>query len=540
MNLIYRLLTLLVLVAGIALFWRVDHLSTQDGPVHLYMATLDRDIDSPDFDKARYYLQRENKPTPNQLTHFILKNLLRFLSMDQAEKILVSGMVLLLLTGTAFALAPLGGNPLLFVSLAVPLAHSYTLHLGLYNYYFSLGLFLFGAGLWIRWAMERHIKWLLRFCLLFAFSILTHPFATGSLALFAGVATLSGVLRPAGDGEEAISLRELALFALFLVPGAMLMLAFVLSDTGIRAPHTVYQWHIPWIERLHQFFTLGFNQTYTAENMLISAVNLAALLALIIVALVGLRRHGPVHTLVSRSLLAAFLAFLLLYFMAPFRFKDDIFITDRLLPFVYLSLLLWLGSLPLNRFANLALTLLSLGAALVTLNMRDGEYRNFDRVIAHYLQPFEHMEPNHTVLALNISLAESAQKVETVGRPWHPSSFFPTPVQHQSARGAATRKLIDLSTFQLGTNLFWIAYRDAVNPYRSFSKIEFYLTQSELNDFRNRGGEVDYLLIWGSTESMLVNFAQGEALLTLLGKDYDLIKAYDDEYPMRLYRRRKA
>src|SRR5437870_3738316 len=89
------LFTALVLLPLVPL-WAVPYFPSQDGPTHLENAVILRDYDRSDRPMLRDFYVLNTHLDPNWLGHLALRGLLAFLPVFLAEKVLLSGYLLLL------------------------------------------------------------------------------------------------------------------------------------------------------------------------------------------------------------------------------------------------------------------------------------------------------------------------------------------------------------------------------------------------------------------------------------------------------------
>src|SRR5436309_3810282 len=90
----------LLLVALIALhlipIWAFTYFPSQDGPAHLENANIIREYDHPARTAFRAYYVLNETLTPNWFGHLVLAGLMSFMPILVAEKVFLSGYVLLL------------------------------------------------------------------------------------------------------------------------------------------------------------------------------------------------------------------------------------------------------------------------------------------------------------------------------------------------------------------------------------------------------------------------------------------------------------
>src|SRR5258708_8094313 len=126
-----------VLIA-LAPIWSVRYLPTQDGPSHLYNSWLLRELLRGTNAAIEHAYRIDWHPNPNWLTSAVLALLMTVVPPLVAEKLFVSGIVLLFAAGI-WMYAGDEGRPYAF--LAIPFAYSLLLQSGFYNFCVGLGLY---------------------------------------------------------------------------------------------------------------------------------------------------------------------------------------------------------------------------------------------------------------------------------------------------------------------------------------------------------------------------------------------------------------
>jgi hypothetical protein len=163
---------------------------TQDGPMHKYYVHVIASLFSGSHTYNSYEIRR---PFPPYATHYaVLLGLIRFLSVDLAEKILVVLIFLCTAYGFRYCARCLGpsGN---WVSLCmVPLLLHWSLVMGFLNYSLAVGLFFWAAGLWSR---AGDVRLWLTFAGVIILLALTHPVPLLLLLAFCSLDLLIRILQ---------------------------------------------------------------------------------------------------------------------------------------------------------------------------------------------------------------------------------------------------------------------------------------------------------------------------------------------------------
>ena len=216
----HAIFALLVLVQ-LAPIWLFRFFPSQDGPAHLNSAVgIWQYLSNPDS-VFRVYYTLNSEITANWPTHLLLLALMRAFPVLIAEKILLSGYVLLFAVAVRYALAAAKPEARGFSYLALPFIANWTLHMGFYNFAYGLPLLFFSLGLYLR--LERVFS-LGRVFALVGLSIALY-LLHGLIWAIAFNAVLCLGLWSAVI-ERRISPRKLGVAALAYLPGLLFFLSF--------------------------------------------------------------------------------------------------------------------------------------------------------------------------------------------------------------------------------------------------------------------------------------------------------------------------
>jgi hypothetical protein len=146
-NLFFALLIVLHLVP----IYSFKYFPSCDGPAHLSNADILREYHRPDYPIFREYYVLNKNFEPNLLGHLVLVGLMYFLPMLVAEKVLLSGYVILLPISIRYALCAIRPDAGFLAVLAFPFIYNFLFHMGFYNFSYSLTMFFFVVGYWLKY-----------------------------------------------------------------------------------------------------------------------------------------------------------------------------------------------------------------------------------------------------------------------------------------------------------------------------------------------------------------------------------------------------
>ena len=521
------LLFAILLILHVAPIWAFRFFPTQDGPGHQALAFILRQYDRPDAGFLRQYYALNREALPNEFIFFLMNHVLGFLPVPITEKVLLTLYVILFPLSVRYALRGIanpGINRAGFLAiLSFPFIYNYTLHMGFFNFSFSLPAFFFTVGYWLRHGERMTLLRTAALALLILWVYFCHPVTLVMTA--AALLTLAGwrvfLERGAGFG------RWLLPPLLALLPAVALMASFLGRRIGSKIDFLPL-----WVKLKH------LAGLYSLASLSHWTPPLAAALALLFYVLVvlALRQRGRRPPEVRDGLLLVVLVFLASYLLAPSEISGGGFVTHRLNLFPFLALLLWLGACEFSnrrrRWTQIAATVLSLLFLLVYTHA----YALLNRGLSEIAAAGDHMEPDHTFLYLSFS-----HKGEQPNHRDRELAFRTEPFLHAGGYVAAEKRLVDLSLYEANEDYFPLYYRPNLNPYRHLSVgllgIEQTPPQAEILAYPQRtGGRVDYVLLWGLRPDR-----QGEPevrkVLDQLAAGYDVVwKGADGR--VELYRAR--
>lgn len=477
-------------------FWVVANVPTTDGPSHVYNAwILERLAIPPGDPQLAPFYQIDWRPLPNWIGHATLALLLPVFSPATAEKILVSGSVVLFLLGARSLAGAVDPERRWLAFLAFPLVFNQTFQLGLFNFGFSLGFFLFAVAFWWRHRTAPGLGFALRLNGLLLLCYFSHV-VSALLALFAiGVLWLVTL--------RAAPWRRHLLHVALLAPQAILPLWFVRSNAGGPVatgwPVSVLVRYFCRLEVLFSF----------SESQILLGTLLAALFLLLAVATLAGRR--PLVLREEDGFLLLALLFVVIYFVSPEGMSGGTLLKNRLSLYPWLLLLPWLAprfsprwNRPLRTALVAVLALVAAGNVVAHVRW----YRTADRDVQAFLATTGGIAPGTRVLPLLFDRKASVCVLPLLG--------------HAFDRAATEKRLIDWSNYEAATDKFPIRFRGMPRP--DLWVVEAMPEQLHPDPYRD---QIDYVFCW--------KMPPGSSLGRRLLWRFALIS---EQGPARLYERR--
>jgi hypothetical protein len=535
---------LLLFFALLALYvlplWSFRYFPSQDGPAHLENALMLKEYDAPDSARYRDFYTINPHPDPNWFGHVLLVALMYFLPPLVAEKVLLTGYVVLLPLSLRFALRSLRPGAEWLAVLAFPFVGNGFLHLGFYNFCYSLPMYFVVVGYWLRhrdglsWktgAVLALLALVLYFCHIV--SLAAACLAVGLLGVWLSLGEWAAWRRKGRIGPNPL---RRAVWARGVGPALAFLPAAALAVLFLRRQGTATATNVLPIDRLEMLFELKALVSYLGIETLVGlGLAVALLFAMGYAGVAWLRRGRPDD---SGGLLLLAAAYVVVFFAAPQGMSGGLFIPQRLSLFPYFALILWLGTQPLGRFLRGGLVAVALLTALLFLGLHVASYAVFNDYLDEYLTAAPRIESQATVLPLSFS--HTGRDAE--GRPL---SDRVAPFRHAAGLLAVQRRAVDLANYEGKVGYFPLIYRPEVNPFDLVSLdnsnpdrgLEGIPPRVDFLSYPQRSGQpIDYVLLWNLRDD-LRDRPETRSIFAQLHEGYD--KTYESPRGLvQLYRRK--
>lgn len=521
-------LFLVLIGLHLLMIWGFPFTPTQDAPDHQALTNILREYGEPGAGLLRQYYQINEEALPNWFIFFVMGQVLGFVPVPVAEKILLTAYVLLLPLSSRYALRTIDPRAGFLAVLAFPFLFSFFFHMGFFNFCFSLVAFFFAVGYWLRHAEEMGIWRTAVLALLVLWVYFCHP--STLVVTVTVLMTLAG-WRALLDSQPLWQRvrRRLLVPAFASVPALVLMASFVRSR--VDSPVVM----MPLWEKVRRLFTLHSLASITVWTVHL-AVALAILFYLVAAICLWERWRQGRRLRAGDGLLLTVAGLTVAFFIAPDQVSSGGFINERLLLFPFLTAILWFGTQEHPAWRRLGVQAVAAGIALAFLGLFAWKYAQLNRNIAGIVAAGEHVEPDHTFLYL--SYAHQGQDARGNGL-----TFRTSPLLHAGGHVGARKRLADLSLYQANADFFPLYFRPALNPYHHLSTREGWIEGTppfvDLLGYPKRtGATVDYVLLWGLRKER-EDEPKVRRVLDQLAAAYDLIYSAQ-EGRVRLYRIRRS
>jgi hypothetical protein len=515
-----HLLPLALLALSVVPLWLFPFFPSQDGPSHLENAVILRDYHRPDRPLLPAFYALSADFDPNWFGHLALAGLMAIFAPLTAEKVLLTGYLVLLPLAARYALDGVRPGAGWLAVLTFPFAQHFLYHMGFHNFCYGLGVFFLVVGYWLRHADHFGLRQTVILAALVVLLYFCHLVALVMALLLIGTLAVGWTLLDRRG-------RRLLGPALAFVPALALGLAF-LGRQG-----QAMRWEFSPSALLVRLAELQVLVSYFNLERLLSRLTFVGLVALS--AVIFLTRWRA-HLLEKRDLLLVGVGLALVaYLAAPSALSGGSFLNTRLSLFVFFFLILWLAVHPfgprLKRGVQAAAALVTLGL----VGLHAWAYDEFNTHLKEFAAVEGQLTPNSTVLPLMFShqLGTRHFAEAKVGAFRHAGAYL-------TLRG----DVIDLENYEANTTYFPVRYRPDVNPFdhigRDNAPDRGLQAEPPDVDFlgypqRTAWRTVDYVLLWNVTDRTRDTPA-GAAIFEQLDKGYERVETPPG--PIQLYRRK--
>ena len=412
-------------------FWVTPYLPTVDGPCHTYNAWILRQHGNVEqYPLFNQYYEINARPYPNWISQGTMALLMFAVPPLVAEKLLVSGYMLLFLSGMWYLAGAVRPEERWLAFLAFPFAWNQLFQYGFYNFSYSLAFFPWVLGCWWRHRAAPGLRFAVKVNLLLWLCYFSHILSF-SLALAAIAVLWLATLRSA-------TWRRHLLHVPILLPQVALPLWFFAQNTGVEIPD---RWGV---RRLMRYFSQLQVLVTLSDFQRWVALGIAWLFLLLLLLTLGRAvRRRPVFREEDAFLLLAVLA-AVLYTLSPQGLAGGALLKPRLSLYPYLLLIPWF-SLGLGPKARKAVTAALALGVLVYLGSMTWLYRVRGAETERFLAALEPIRPNTRVLPLLFARNPRTDSLS-----------------HAIGYKALEKGLIDWDNYEAKTSFFPTRFRSSV------------------------------------------------------------------------------
>ncbi|MBT3269502.1 hypothetical protein HN371_20325 [Candidatus Poribacteria bacterium] len=511
--------------------WSATYFPSQDGPAHINNANVLREYNHPDRTVFREYYVLNTNPEPNWAGHIVLAALMYVVPMLVAEKLLLSGYVLLLALSARYAAGAVRPEGRWVAVLAFPFTYNYLLHMGFYNFCYSLPMYFIVLGLWVRHGHNLGVRNALVLAvaslgLYFAHvvSLVTAYLAIGGLATALTAVDLIRLAarRGADAGPVWRRFRSRTLITAGALLPPVLLTANFLSQKGTA--HSA---------RLAA--KLQWDRLYMVESLVSYSDHELPLARAVFWTFVVVTAYCLVRKVVLRhwtrwdALLLVVAGYVLVYFRTPDGMSGGGFVSHRLILYPFLALILWFAAQSYCRLSRYIIQGATAAIAIAMLVVHTTSYARLNDYLDEYLSGADLIEPNSTLLPLCFT-----------HNGYDDGKFLSKRIGlflHASGHIAARRRIVELDNYEGNTTYFPVLFRYELNAFHHMGTLEAQPPKVDIASYvAKTGGRVDYVLVWNVRDDQR-GLPDTKAIERELDDGYHLIHTSEPRSLMQLYRR---
>jgi hypothetical protein len=519
-----RLVFILLLAIHLLPIWVFPYFPTQDGPNHVDNAAAFYHYLQGDEPFLHEYYTLNLRLVPNWLTNLALAGLVGLVSPIVADKILISGYIILFAVSIRYALGVLHRSSTFLSLLAFPLIYNNIFYFGFYNFVFSVPLFFFTMGYWLRHRETLKVR---NLCCLAALLLLVYfAHIVGLVALVATLFILAIALTFPFHSIHSERGWLRGIRGMFYNSVWLSLLVGVAPALGLSVMFIVQQAsysHVSpplWPEYTWKFFLWPLYGMLAIANtpahLLVSVSIVGTLLAVLCYTI---RQGTPRrNTLLWGGLLLAAAGAGLLYFVAPVTMAGGTHTNPRFILFALCLLIVAFGTYQFTPREKFTIGSIAAGLAVLQMGLNAPVYARINADVAEYLSPTELIEPKSTLVGLCFAHEGCVAGTKR-------GYLRIDPFLNLSGYISAQRNSVNLLLPAPHTNYFPIRYRPQLNAARYLRNEDVGGTRvwvQGIGDYaRETGGHIDYVLLWRVSDAL----ERGEDtahLFSWLAENYEL------------------
>lgn len=476
------------IIVALLQIWLPNYYLTCDGPCHLYNAKIVHDIWTHENTVlwSKYY-DLVYTPDPNSTTTFVLAMLLYVVKGALAEKVYLTGYILLSVIGAYLLISNISCKKSYWPLTVFIFIFTSAFAKGFYN--FSLGTAFF---YWMVWGWLRYMSKPSKgnVALFFVFSFFTFfshllPFVFGVITCAALI--LSHSLAYAEPNRKLLYFaRKSAVFAAILIPFLLLMFWFTDKQGGMQLQLGLHKFRLIELLEFKYLIAIVHDEYVWAIFTGVSFCLLLVITMLLALKNMTIEKHdGFLISLVIISLI---------YLLVPEDFLGrTIIITIRAQIFIYIIICCLIASRLAEGIVKNIGGLVIILLFFVLSGHRMICMHKADKVYEGYASASNYIKENAVVLAFDFSPNGKDENGNLIA---DRNAIF----HHAAQYMAATKPLVILDNYEANMGYFPIRWKEPVNPYIYLSRksgIEGIPPYAEIENYKKeKGVTINNIILW--------------------------------------------
>ena len=482
-----KVLFFFLIIVSLSPVWIYTFFPTQDGPVHLENANIILQLISSHDSIYNDYFMLNLSSVSNWLLQLILAGLISFFPIMIAEKILISGFVILFPISFRYCLKSINPNTTFLSFISFSFIFSYPFCMGFYGFSYSMILFFISFGYWWKYkenTEKNSVSKIFILSFLFLITYLLHILSF--VMLFSAICVLLCIemLWDYRLQEKKNVLLVVFFYKNFrpllisVLPTAILVL-FFFNNNG-----SSMSWNSSIIFRLKRLADAYSLVCYDKLEIIFGILVVILLAALVLYALLNIFINRSQKFTPGFFVLVLF--YLIAYFFSPDTISGGSLINDRLSLYFFLIFILWTGTFnygPRMRVAVIIFTILLTFASGAQRIVKISELNTY---LKDYMSGTDLISAESTILSISyFSKGTCLSNKDIV-------SYRINPFLHAAGYIAAQRNCVEFSNYQAEKGYFPLLWKPGRDPYINIGNSE---NVSETLNLMSNNYNIDYVLI---------------------------------------------
>jgi hypothetical protein len=518
-----RLVFLGLVLMSLVPIWAFTYFPSQDGPLHLENANIIMQYYKEPGGIWRTYYEIHPNILGTWLWDSVLAGILAIFPPLTAEKLFLSGYVILFVVAIRFALQTINHDSGFLALLALPFIYSFPLHKGFYNFCYSLPLFFLLLGYWLQYRQQLTCRRAAILGFLSLVLFLSHKVSFVMAWSGITVLLLFDIVAKVVRQEPARPLRRMILQSNLI----LVLLVFFLTAIPLalflyqRGMQMAYDSSI--MSRIGDLLTpsslISFSNS--EKRFARGVILIFAGICSYIVIMKRFRMRLPLDEFLFVSLF-----YFIAYFIAPDSITTGSYVDQRMNLYPFFALILWFGAQRFKKLFKPAIIILVTVVTLLVNFHYVAKYAQINGYLEDYVSGMHMIESNTTLLPLSFSHRGRFPDDKQLSRKVKP--FL-----HASGYIAAQKAIVDLSH----TPIDPLVWRRNLNPREHIGNIKSIPPQVHFTCDQRTGGPVDYVLLWGDP-GPISGVEATRSIFRQLEAGYDLVLTSPRTGLMKLFRRK--
>jgi hypothetical protein len=470
---------------------------SEDGPMHVHSALAYINYNNPDTPIYKGFYVQNSNPEPNVLVYFMISFLSLIFSPEATEKILIILYIVLMFFSYKYLLARISTDNRFLLFLFFPFILNYPIHLGFYNFSFSVAMFFLTFGYWVQ--HYQTLKWFNVFVLsiLTSITFFFHPVSIILFFIASGAMALWQIWFGIRNDSISVQIEKnsgsyfcyLLKYLISVLPTLILFLLFLNRQEGNGIYLNLNIWSIK--QRILELITLTSLYSFKDYELVLSTF-----IALIIIILVIIKILYRIKSINTKNRADIFLVisiiYTLVYLLAPDAMAGGMMLICRLLLFPFFIILLWLANF---NFSDLTKKVITTFGILITITysvIYINKYAQINEQIDEYVSCVKMINPNSVIL--HVAGDQRARKMNGELISDKTASFM-----NIGGRISYYKPVVELSNMVAWTGYGIIDYRPSLNPNNFLHEKgkDYFVGSKKILDYSDlTNGRIDYVLLW--------------------------------------------